>query len=199
MSHDAKREAFERVSGEVHVARGGGARAARGDRRASARRSSQAELALRESELRLAHLDESIREKWGVEIATWEPPVADAADAPAPSRRRRRSRSEREREPAPRTRRRRAATPRARRARTRCSRARPRPSAASELDEVRKKLSALGDVNLGAIEEHEELKERFRFLSDQKRDLESTLTSLRDAIARINRTSRRASARRSRR
>jgi chromosome segregation protein len=60
-----------------------------------------------------------------------------------------------------------------------------------QLDEVRKKLAALGEVNLGAIEEHEELKERFRFLSDQKRDLESTLTSLRDAIARINRTSRR--------
>ena len=56
---------------------------------------------------------------------------------------------------------------------------------------MRKKLTALGEVNLGAIEEHEEQKERFRFLSDQKRDLESTLTSLRDAIARINRTSRR--------
>jgi chromosome segregation protein len=56
---------------------------------------------------------------------------------------------------------------------------------------VRKKLVSLGDVNLGAIEEHEELNERYRFLSDQKADLEGTLTSLREAIARINRTSRR--------
>ncbi|MCC6642464.1 MAG: AAA family ATPase, partial [Deltaproteobacteria bacterium] len=43
---------------------------------------------------------------------------------------------------------------------------------------------------LGAIEEHEELAERFRFLSEQKADLESTLGSLREAILRINRTSR---------
>ncbi|MBW2666990.1 MAG: AAA family ATPase, partial [Deltaproteobacteria bacterium] len=58
------------------------------------------------------------------------------------------------------------------------------------LDEMRKKLQSLGDVNLGAIEEHEELSERCRFLSEQKADLENTLQSLRDAIQRINRTSR---------
>jgi chromosome segregation protein len=45
-------------------------------------------------------------------------------------------------------------------------------------------------VNLGAIEEHEELSERMRFLGEQKGDLDRTLESLRDAIARINRTSR---------
>jgi chromosome segregation protein len=55
---------------------------------------------------------------------------------------------------------------------------------------VRRKLEALGEVNLGAIEEHEELAERFRFLSEQKTDLETTVASLRDAITRINRTSR---------
>ena len=59
------------------------------------------------------------------------------------------------------------------------------------LEDLRKKLQALGDVNLGAIEEHEELNERFRFLTEQKADLDGTLESLRDAIARINRTSRR--------
>ncbi|MEZ4279445.1 MAG: hypothetical protein R3F21_07515 [Myxococcota bacterium] len=59
-----------------------------------------------------------------------------------------------------------------------------------EADKVRKALHALGDVNLGAIEEHEELSERLRFLSEQKDDLEGTLASLREAIARINRTSR---------
>ncbi len=59
-----------------------------------------------------------------------------------------------------------------------------------ESEKVRKALIALGDVNLGAIEEHEELSERLRFLSEQKDDLEGTLASLREAIARINRTSR---------
>jgi chromosome segregation protein len=59
------------------------------------------------------------------------------------------------------------------------------------LAETRRKLEAMGDVNLGAIEEHEELGERFRFLTEQKTDLESTVASLREAIQRINRTSRR--------
>ena len=59
-----------------------------------------------------------------------------------------------------------------------------------EAEKVRKSLQSLGDVNLGAIEEHEELAERFRFLSEQREDLEGTIESLREAIARINRTSR---------
>jgi chromosome segregation protein len=58
------------------------------------------------------------------------------------------------------------------------------------LEAVRRQLESLGEVNLGAIEEHEELGERFRFLSEQKADLEASVASLRDAIARINRTSR---------
>ena len=45
-------------------------------------------------------------------------------------------------------------------------------------------------MNLGAIEEHEELRERFRFLTEQKEDLEASVGQLRDAISRINRTSR---------
>ena len=59
------------------------------------------------------------------------------------------------------------------------------------LQEVRRRLESIGEVNLGAIEEHEELGERFRFLSEQRDDLDSTVNSLREAIARINRTSRR--------
>jgi chromosome segregation protein len=67
----------------------------------------------------------------------------------------------------------------------------PAPERQERLEEVRCKLEALGEVNLAAIEEHEELGERFRFLSEQKSDLESSITSLREAIQRINRTSRR--------
>ncbi|MBW2712783.1 MAG: AAA family ATPase, partial [Deltaproteobacteria bacterium] len=58
------------------------------------------------------------------------------------------------------------------------------------LEDVRRKLNSLGEVNVSAIEEHEEVGERFRFLSEQKDDLEATIDSLREAIARINRTSR---------
>jgi len=45
-------------------------------------------------------------------------------------------------------------------------------------------------VAQGPLVAHEELSERLRFLSEQKDDLEGTLASLREAIARINRTSR---------
>ena len=59
-----------------------------------------------------------------------------------------------------------------------------------ELEDVRRKVESVGEVNLGAIEEHEELRERNRFLTGQKEDLEYSVAQLRDAISRINRTSR---------
>ncbi|MFQ5514539.1 MAG: chromosome segregation protein SMC [Myxococcota bacterium] len=59
-----------------------------------------------------------------------------------------------------------------------------------ELADLRQRLAALGDVHLGAIEEHEEVAERHRYLSEQKADLELSIERLRSAIARINRTSR---------
>jgi chromosome segregation protein len=191
MGHDAKREAFERVSGEVSSLD----EAVRELRAAIARERdalAQAELALRESELRLGHLDDAIREKWGVEIATWEPPVADPVEAVAPVVQEVAAQEPGDSEPPAAGEEEDESVDAAREARANALLARaPVPERRRELDEVRKKLSALGEVNLGAIEEHEEQKERFRFLSDQKRDLESTLASLRDAIARINRASRR--------
>ncbi len=68
---------------------------------------------------------------------------------------------------------------------------RPREEREKRHEELKAKIHSMGDVNVGAIEEHEELSERFRFLTEQKNDLDGTLESLRDAIARINRTSRR--------
>jgi chromosome segregation protein len=52
------------------------------------------------------------------------------------------------------------------------------------------KLSGFGEINLLAIDEYEDRKQRFEFLTTQKRDLEESLASLKQAIARINRVSR---------
>ena len=60
----------------------------------------------------------------------------------------------------------------------------------TQLDDLRRRLDALGPVHHGAIEEYEEVSERFRYLSEQKEDIESSIERLRNAIARINRTSR---------
>ena len=59
-----------------------------------------------------------------------------------------------------------------------------------ELERLRESLRSLGEVHLGAIEEHEEVSERNRYLSEQRADLETSIERLRNAIARINRTSR---------
>ena len=59
-----------------------------------------------------------------------------------------------------------------------------------ELQRVRQTLQSMGEVHLGAIEEYEEVSERYRYLSEQKADLEESIEKLRGAIARINRTSR---------
>jgi chromosome segregation protein len=64
-----------------------------------------------------------------------------------------------------------------------------------EKEEMSKRLGVLksalegfGEVNLMAIEEYQELKQRHDFLSEQQADLHQALDSLRKAILRINRT-----------
>ncbi|MEE8556422.1 MAG: chromosome segregation protein SMC [Myxococcota bacterium] len=66
----------------------------------------------------------------------------------------------------------------------------PLASRQAEAEELRRKLEALGPVHHGAIEEYEEISERFRYLSEQKADIDASIERLRNAIARINRTSR---------
>jgi chromosome segregation protein len=57
--------------------------------------------------------------------------------------------------------------------------------------ELRGLIERMGEINLTAIEESEELQKRFDFLTAQKADLESAIGELETAIERINRTSRR--------
>jgi len=200
LSSEAKREAYEREAESVH----GIETAARELRATAATRreeASRAEMALREMELRLQHLDESVAERWSLELASWTPPTLEelAPEAPAGERAAaaeaagQAEEAEAVAEPVsveaapeagdeeP------ALTPRMAIELV----ALPGPERRTRLDDVRRRLEALGEVNLGAIEEHEELAERQRFLSEQKNDLESTLATLREAIQRINRTSRR--------
>ncbi|HSP19729.1 MAG TPA: chromosome segregation protein SMC, partial [Myxococcaceae bacterium] len=64
-----------------------------------------------------------------------------------------------------------------------------------QLRDCRGQLERLGEINLTAIEEHQEVAQRHSFLAGQKRDLEASIKALRDAIAKIDRTSRERFAR----
>ncbi len=58
------------------------------------------------------------------------------------------------------------------------------------LADLRRQVERMGEINLTAIEEHAQLAERHEFLTQQKRDLEQSLSKLQKAIVRINRTSK---------
>ncbi|MFH1263078.1 MAG: chromosome segregation protein SMC [Pseudomonadota bacterium] len=64
------------------------------------------------------------------------------------------------------------------------------PKARTDLAELRDRMSKIGDVNLAAIEEVAQLKERHDFLAAQKEDLEKSLEALGTAIRKINATTR---------
>ena len=56
--------------------------------------------------------------------------------------------------------------------------------------ELRDLIDRMGEINLNAIEEYNELEQRYTFLSGQKGDLEKALAQLDEAITKINRTSK---------
>jgi chromosome segregation protein len=65
-----------------------------------------------------------------------------------------------------------------------------RKEAEERISYLREKIAQMGEVNPGAVEEFEELNERYEFLSTQKADLEASVDALQKAIRKINRTSR---------
>jgi chromosome segregation protein len=58
------------------------------------------------------------------------------------------------------------------------------------LEELKAQIEKLGEVNLAAAQEEEELSQRHQFLSDQRDDLLKSLEALNQAIRKINRTTR---------
>jgi chromosome segregation protein len=56
----------------------------------------------------------------------------------------------------------------------------------SELARYRAKIARIGDVNLGAIKEYQQLSERHEFLNTQKEDLEKAIADLHKVIRKIN-------------
>jgi chromosome segregation protein len=59
-----------------------------------------------------------------------------------------------------------------------------------EIARVKQKIERIGPVNMTAIEEFSDLEERHAFLTAQREDLDKSMSSLRETIRRINRTSR---------
>ena len=210
LESDRLREHFEATSAKVSELEES-SRGLRSDLGGAREKTSQAELKLSEARMRLDHQASTVRERWEIEIEHWKLPTfeelessagdvandskttsasegaveADASEVVEDSGAVVEAASEEALESE--------LTPAAvlREARHNVELAMlPTVERRRESEKVRKALQSLGDVNLGAIEEHEELAERFRFLSEQKEDLEATISSLRDAISRINRTSR---------
>jgi chromosome segregation protein len=205
LESDQLRERFDATNAEVAEIEDR-ARELRSELGGAREKTSQAELKLSEARLRLDHQASTVRERWDVDIEQWklrsleelessdEGVVAEAAPAAegpteesdpglvaASGQEVDEEDAEPEMSPA-------AALREARRNVELAML--PTAERQRETEKIRKSLQSLGDVNLGAIEEHEELAERFRFLSEQKEDLEATIQSLREAISRINRTSR---------
>lgn len=60
----------------------------------------------------------------------------------------------------------------------------------ARLDELRRKLDEIGPVNMMALEELEDSEQRFKFLSEQRRDILDSIRMTEEALAEIRRRSR---------
>ena len=208
IGNDAARDTYERESQTVREL-DEDLRGVRTELTGSQEQATAAELELREAEIRLEHQLGQIQERWGIDLTTWElPPLQEdpkskeaegegsAAEAEVAARLQGQGEeagsdtaAEGSEASVPLTAGETANALREARQNAEWARA-SKGDRESELASIQKALESLGEVNVGAIEEHEELAERFRFLSEQQLDLETTIEALREAIARINRTSR---------
>ena len=64
------------------------------------------------------------------------------------------------------------------------------PEEEERLVEIKTKIQELGTVNLGTLEEYEELSSRYEFLTKQQDDLNKSMAELEEAITKINSTTR---------
>jgi chromosome segregation protein len=64
------------------------------------------------------------------------------------------------------------------------------PETEAELKDLRAQVEKMGEINLTAIDEHAELSKRYDFLNAQKKDLQASIEQLKEAIQRIDATSR---------
>lgn len=62
------------------------------------------------------------------------------------------------------------------------------PEEGEKLPQLKDRLQSIGPVSLGTLDEYEELKSRFEFLSRQRDDLMEAISALEDTIRKINRT-----------
>lgn len=58
------------------------------------------------------------------------------------------------------------------------------------LNQIKEKIQSMGQVNIGALDEFNELNERYEFLQRQHDDIVQSIDELEEAIRRINRTTR---------
>ncbi len=68
--------------------------------------------------------------------------------------------------------------------------AEPTEDESERIAQLREKLNKMGPVNLVAIQEHDEMKERFEFLTQQQADLVQAKDDLHKAILKMNRTTK---------
>ncbi|RJQ49070.1 MAG: chromosome segregation protein SMC [Nitrospiraceae bacterium] len=62
------------------------------------------------------------------------------------------------------------------------------PEEESNLVQLRERLQEIGSVSLGTLDEYEELKSRYEFLTKQSDDLQASIDALQETIQKINRT-----------
>jgi chromosome segregation protein len=60
----------------------------------------------------------------------------------------------------------------------------------ADIDDLRGRLDRIGEVNLAAIGEYEELTTRFQFMNRQKEDLDKSIADLQQTISKLNRVCR---------